>query len=710
MNPLLKLSLLFLFAVNQLQAAPHGPEKTAAGIPDHPFKITIPVTASADNQGVLTCAITSLTLYANTTATGATFRWTSTNGFESDLQNPTITVTGTYTVKVTNSTGSGKASITVTEYKTCPNVTAFGSSLSCLPQATLYASSTVPNAQYSWVGPYYFTSTLQRPTVVDPGTYTIKVTDPSNGCSTSKTVEVASATSSTIWAANFTVPNGTIRIDTGRYKWTATHTGASTTKFSPINYEFRAGNMGAGNTGTWTSQEISIAGKANVGVAVHVRSYAKSGGVFESDTTAIGDYLRLYYKLDGGPEVLFAEKIGAINNNYENYTTVSTRSLSGSTIQIIIRARATEADEYYFFDNVTVTGASGINVQAGISGNNMITCTNSSVTLNGTSSAPGSTYNWYGPNGYSSSEQNPTVNVTGAYTLLVTEPTKGCTDTANVTVSMNTAAPVEISINNSGTITCLTSSVSITGSSTTTGVNYSWTGPYGFNASTPSTTVTRGGTYTLTATNPVNGCFTSKSTTVVENTAAPAVTISNNSPISCGTPIVTLSAITTTPNASFLWLGPEDLVDVAGTTSTSFPGIYIITVTDPANGCITTDFTEVTEDYADCAARKVTTTANVNTAEQTQMVTGVNSFTYKAYPNPVIGNGVIEFASPQNTNATVSIYNVLGTCEKVLFTGTITAGRLNRVAVPATQFPAGTYYYIINVNGKVYSGKLIIVK
>jgi hypothetical protein len=71
---------------------------------------------------------------------------------------------------------------------------------------------------------------------------------------------------------------------------------------------------------------------------------------------------------------------------------------------------------------------------------------------------------------------------------------------------------------------------------------------------------------------------------------------------------------------------------------------------------------------------------------------------------------VIEFTSPQNNNVTVGIYNALGTCEKVLYKGMVTAGRSYRLAVPATQLHAGAYYYIINTAGKIYTGKLVIVQ
>jgi hypothetical protein len=337
-----------------------------------------------------------------------------------------------------------------------------------------------------------------------------------------------------------------------------------------------------------------------------------------------------------------------------------------------------------------------------------ISCLTPSISIVATVSTTGVNYAWSGPNGYSASTLTASIAHGGTYTFTATNPANGCYTTASTLVEENTAPPGELSINNSGTITCLTSSVTISGSSSSNGVTYKWEGPDNYSSSSSSATVTHGGVYTLTATSPDNGCESSKSTMVVENTTAPALTIVNTSPISCANPTVTLSAVTSTPDATFFWLG-TDFADVAATITTSTAGLYFITVTDPANGCYTSDFTEVTEDYSDCAARKVTTTI-ASTADQNTPTVAVTGFTYKAFPNPVTTNGVIEFASPENTHTTLRIYNALGTCEKVLFNGTVTANRQYRVAVPASQLPAGAYYYIINANGKIYSGKLIIVK
>jgi hypothetical protein len=155
-----------------------------------------------------------------------------------------------------------------------------------------------------------------------------------------------------------------------------------------------------------------------------------------------------------------------------------------------------------------------------------------------------------------------------------------------------------------------------------------------------------------------------------------------------------------------LWLGPDGFADNAASTITNIPGEYSVIVSNATTGCSTTGITVVTGDLSECG-RKATGSGNTTTTVPGEAVT---QFAYKAYPNPVTSNSVIEFASPENTAVTVGLYNSLGVCEKVLFKGNATAQQRYKLAVPATQLPAGAYYYIINTGGKTYTGKLVIVK
>ncbi|OQP64307.1 hypothetical protein A3860_20250 [Niastella vici] len=828
--------------------------------------------AVATATDVLTCTRNSVPMTGSTSATSAVnYSWTGPGNFTSAVQNPSATTAGIYTLTVTDpSTGcTGSDTALVSLNNTAPGATAAANgALTCTSSSTtLSGSSTTSGVSYSWTGPNNFTATTQNPAVTAAGTYYLTVTNPVNGCTSTATATVTqSNTVSSTWLEDFTLANGTTA-DAGTTPWT-TSVNPSTALFSVLNNEFRVSNSSTntGAEGVWTSGAINITGKTNAAISATVRSAVINGAVMNTDPL-YGDYIRFYYKLNNGTEVLFAEKTAGINNHSTTPTPVSI-SLSGlnaSTLQIVVRAKATGNDEFYYFDDVQAIASGPSNITASATGGAM-NCINNSVTLQGSTAASGASYTWGGPNGYTSTAQNPVVTTAGTYTLTValgsctatataavtkdttrpgisatanpikltcvatpatltgssttsgvtyswsngvgviattpvtsvttpgtymltvtnpangclstsqvivtqdietptgvtashtgiitcnnpsiaisatvsspsltyrwsgpngytattlnasvnkggtyiitaTNPTNGCFATASTIVEENTAPPGEISINNSGIITCLNTSITISGYSSSSGVNYVWEGPNKYSSNSSSANVMHGGVYTLTATNPGNGCKSSKSTNVVENTTAPAFTISNTSPITCTNPSATLTANTTTPGAQFMWVGP-DFVSVDPSATVVGAGIYYITVTDPSNGCNATDFTEVKEDYSNCGRKSTTGTATGATTQNTP-ASVVTSFTYKAYPNPVATNGVIEFTSPQSANTSVSLYNALGTCAKVLFRGVITANRPYQVAVPATQLPAGAYYYIINTGGKSYTGKLMIVK
>src|SRR5450759_1170696 len=109
---------------------------------------------------------------------------------------------------------------------------------------------------------------------------------------------------------------------------------------------------------------------------------------------------------------------------------------------------------------------------------------NSSVcaanTINLTSSN-GTAYSWNGPNGFTSSAQNPSIlnantAMTGAYTITVIAA-PGCTDTDTINITVN-ALPIATAGSNSPV--CVGNTINLTSSG---GTGYSWSGPNGFTSS-----------------------------------------------------------------------------------------------------------------------------------------------------------------------------------------------------------------------------------
>lgn len=146
--------------------------------------------------------------------------------------------------------------------------------------------------------------------------------------------------------------------------------------------------------------------------------------------------------------------------------------------------------------NVTITLNGAPSLSAAIGGN--ITCSHPSTTLTGTSA--GATMVWSG--GSLINAANPaTASASGVYTVVATNSTTGCSASATVNVTTNTISP-DASIANPASLTCSVSSVTLTASSTTPNANFNW----GSGNTSNSKIVSLTGTYTVTVTDPANGC------------------------------------------------------------------------------------------------------------------------------------------------------------------------------------------------------------
>jgi len=549
---------------------------------------SIPVTISPSSPAALTCNNPSVTLSAGTTATGTTtYSWSGPSGFLSAAQNITVSTAGSYTVTGTNAAGTGSATVTVTANNSAPDLTATGATLVCGTSATISASSSVAGAVFNWTGPNGFSSALANPTVNNAGTYTVTVTNPTTGCTASQSVAVTtgSAAPAVFWLEDFTLPNGTTS-DTGATAWTAVTSGTGT--YSVQNNEFKTSFSGQ-TLGVWTSGVIDISRQTNTTFSVDLRSEtASSGDFFEN-----ADYVSVYYKLDGGPAVLVYADSAGIGSSTTGTASVTVNSpvLNGHTLQVIINTDNSDPTERYYFDNVKLTGTPVL-VNAVATAGGKLTCTNAAVTLTGSTVASGATFSWTGPGEFTSTAQNPVAGTAGIYTLTVTAG--GCSATDTALVALDTVRPQALTttaVPVSMQLTCTNSSVVFTAGSSTPGVGYSWSGPSGPVSSSTVATATAVGVYTLTATNPANGCSASVSSTVTQNINAPGGVTTTADPataqITCAHPSVSLTGGSTTPGVTFSWSGPSGFSANGAIATVTSPGIYTLTVTDPTNGCLT---------------------------------------------------------------------------------------------------------------------------
>jgi hypothetical protein len=230
----------------------------------------------------------------------------------------------------------------------------------------------------------------------------------------------------------------------------------------------------------------------------------------------------------------------------------------------------------------------------------VITCTQTSVTIDGITNVPASSWFWTGPgiNAGNQTLENPNVDQSGSYAVTVTNTTNGCTNTATAMVDLNNTDPTA-SAGPDLTLTCTAPNAILQGAGNGGGqpVSFSWTGPSGFMSNVAQPTVNVAGMYTLTVLNTLSGCLRKDTVDISANLVLPVANAGADSTINCAHPNITLigSASSNGPNYMVIWSGPGIH---AGNSNQYDPkvdqqGNYNLLITNTTNGCTATDQVEV---------------------------------------------------------------------------------------------------------------------
>jgi hypothetical protein len=79
-------------------------------------------------------------------------------------------------------------------------------------------------------------------------------------------------------------------------------------------------------------------------------------------------------------------------------------------------------------------------------------------------------------------------------------------------------------------------------------------------------------------------------------------------------------------------------------------------------------------------------------------------------PNPVTGSATLSFAVKNSTDATLTLYNVLGQQVRTLYTGTPTAGESQTVRLSTDGLTSGTYLLRLQADGATETQKVTVLK
>lgn len=575
-------------------------------------------TVSAGPDQTLTCTLPNTNLQGSGNGGGQpiTFSWTGPNNFQSNLAQPNVNAGGTYILTVLNTLNgcSLKDTVLIDVNQALPTASAGTDSIiTCAePTVSLIGSGSSQGANFTalWNGPDINPGNQNsyNPVVGVQGTYTLLITNTTNGCTSTDQVVVdintnlPTASAGTDQQLTCTNPGGVTLNGSGTpanilFLWTGPGIGGNNDTLAnpvvtqPGTYDLVTTDPINGCTAT---DQVIVTQDANVPTAAggpdHVLNCTVTSVNLDGSASSSGAGITYTWS---GPGI--------------NASNVNLQSPGGLSQPGTYNLTVTNTNNSCLNTDVVVISIDTVAPNADAGNALILNCFNNSIdTLDASGSSTGSIFSllWSGP-GITPANENqvhPVINnEPGTYQLVVTNTDNTCTATAQVTVTSDIVAPVA----DAGTdviVDCVTTSTSIGGNSST-GPNftYTWTGPdiTPANANQAAPVVSIPGNYVLVVTNSINGCTASNDMEVITNSVYPSALAGNDGLITCANPAAVLdgSASDNGPNFQIVWTGPG----INGgnqnqpAPSVNQPGTYILTITNTTNSCISKDTVVVAE-------------------------------------------------------------------------------------------------------------------
>lgn len=563
----------------------------------------------------LTCRQTSVTLDAGASSSGAAFRYTWTGpGLVSGVATlqPVVDAPGLYTLEITDTDNgcTAAAGVTVESRTSLPAADAGpDQTIDCNnPSLVLGGGNTAsgPQITYRWTSiDGVITDPFDEPQmrITIPGKYILEVTDAQSGCTGRDTVEVyldreapvadagpdrelnCSVRTLTLNGSNSSpAPGGDIL-----YEWSGdcllTAADRPTVQIDCADVYYlritnqRNGCVGVDSVRVTEDQEGPNAVLADTAYIDCVTGLARLDGSRSSGGTF--SWLR-----EGAPTGRTDAVIEvAETGTYELIVTNNTLGCTDTAqIQVILDCTPVAA----------------------IASPDTINCRQDLIRLDagGSSTGPQYEYQWItdAPECLVDGAETlfPRLRCGGAFTLIVRNPSVNLSDTASVTVVMDTLTP-RATAGVDGRITCNEPEVALDGSGSASGPGYQyfWSDFLGDTISNDLTaTAVRSGAYILEVVDQRNGCRGVDFVVVEQDAAVPDIRFGNDV-IPCQEDELRLEASVEPAGADYAyqWSGPGIIADEdTPAVLLNEPGTYELVVTNRDNGCVGRNAVIVTEE------------------------------------------------------------------------------------------------------------------
>ncbi len=382
-------------------------------------------------------AVCAGALPATLTAVGAggtgpyTYSWTGPGGFTGTGASISVSTEGPYNVTVTDAsstacTGTGSGNLTIN-----PNITVSVPSKTICASAvptTLTASPSGAQYSYSWSGPSGFTGTGNPISVSTAGTYNVTVTETATQCAGTGSGDLTLNPNPTVTVAPVAVCASAVPTNltavgsggTGPYTFSWSGPSGFTATGNPISVS----TAGTYNVTVTDASSTSCTGTGqgsltlNPNPTVTVPPVAVCAAALPTNLTAVpsggtGPYTFSWsgpggFTATGNP--ISVSTVGTYNVTVTDASSTQCTGTGQGTLSLNPNP------------DVTATG-------------DALSCFKSCGQVSASSLTPNVTFSWTGPNGFTSTQQNPAVCDSGNYTVTATS-SLGCTNTATAHVSI----------------------------------------------------------------------------------------------------------------------------------------------------------------------------------------------------------------------------------------------------------------------------------
>ncbi len=571
-----------------------------------------PPTAEAGPGDTLTCVVASLTLdgAGSSQGSGFSYSWSGpsvVSGQESLL--PVVNAPGVYYLSVTDLVNGCTAvdSVAVAENTVAPVADAGPmQAINCLADTVTLGgvlTSTGPGISYQWLSNEgnplapVDEATVQADA---PGVYVLFVTDTDNGCADTNFVNVVvdtlppvvnvdapdliTCSESEVWVDGSDAPAG----PGFTYEWSGpcllTEPDSNFVLVEcPGVYQLEVTNLDNGCRGA-DSTQVLLAPETPLAILPDTTFLSCDTGLVTLDGSASTNGPN-DWQFNGQPIAL--NQLSPVVDQPGSYQLVVTNLVQSC------------------FDTATTVVVLDCQPQIELFVTDTITCAQPTLELAPAVLPAGVDYEFQwtadnpgcilGPN----NENTLTVSCGGSFTVIVTNPLFGLSDTTTVAVAENRNFPTA-DAGASDTLTCTTPAVTIGGIGSSAGpeIAYLWTNFSGDTlGSTPTITVDTPDTYFLEVINTVNGCAVGDFVVVSEIVGLPDV-LFGSTQFPCTQDTFRLQAFLDPPGSfyEFTWTGPG-ILDGGDSLSVwiDTAGLYTLTVVNPFIDCASTDTVLVTE-------------------------------------------------------------------------------------------------------------------